>query len=202
MSGSDLTADELVLPIKRTDGETLEERLTANAYHNILPARYLRKDAEGNLTETQEELFERVARNIALAEAVFEALRGTDVATVTEVDRRTRLPGRRVLTLPAKLRELDEAEVAGRALEEMQVRRDGTPVPAQKVDGVAHLFQKDLDDLVEILRADIVAQLRHLVPVNERRHRAQLREPIGPHLSGGACCEGKWLEMRKLKLSH
>ncbi|PSQ05762.1 ribonucleoside-diphosphate reductase [Halobacteriales archaeon QS_4_69_31] len=80
---SDLTAGDLELPIKRTTGETLEERLTGNAYHNILPARYLRKDADGDLTETQEELFERVAKNIALAEAVYEAEnRGVEV-TVT-----------------------------------------------------------------------------------------------------------------------
>jgi len=80
MSGTELTADELVLPIKRTDGETLEDRLTANAYHNILPARYLRKDHEGELIEEQEDLFKRVAKNIALAEAVFEAeKRGVDV---------------------------------------------------------------------------------------------------------------------------
>ena len=51
--------DGLTLPVKRTDGETLEERLTSNAYNNILPARYLRKDADGNLTETQQELFAR-----------------------------------------------------------------------------------------------------------------------------------------------
>ena len=73
MAGVDPTADELTLPIKRTDGETMEERLTGNAYHNILPARYLRKDADGELIEEQEDLFERVAKNVALAEAVFEA---------------------------------------------------------------------------------------------------------------------------------
>jgi ribonucleoside-diphosphate reductase alpha chain len=83
MSGADLSADELTLPIKRTEGDTLEERLTANAYHNILPARYLRKDHNGDLVETQEDLFVRVAENIALAEAVFESeRRGVDV-TVT-----------------------------------------------------------------------------------------------------------------------
>jgi len=69
----ELAADELTLPIKRTEGETLEDRLTANAYHNILPARYLRKDSDGDVAEQQEELFERVAKNIALAEAVYEA---------------------------------------------------------------------------------------------------------------------------------
>ncbi|EMA06623.1 ribonucleoside-diphosphate reductase class II [Haloarcula vallismortis] len=73
MSNSDLSADEITLPIKRTDGDTIEERLTGNAYHNILPARYLRKDANGDLIEQPEDLFDRVARNIALAEAVFEA---------------------------------------------------------------------------------------------------------------------------------
>lgn len=60
-------------PIKREDGETLQDRLTANAYNNILPARYLLSDKDGNLVEEQEELFERVAKNIALAEAVYEA---------------------------------------------------------------------------------------------------------------------------------
>jgi ribonucleoside-diphosphate reductase alpha chain len=81
VSRADPSAEEITLPIKRTDGETLEERMTATAYNNILPARYLRKDAEGNLTETQEELFERVGKNVALAEAVFEAERtGTEVS--------------------------------------------------------------------------------------------------------------------------
>jgi len=83
MSGMELSADDLTLPMKRTTGDTMEERLTGNAYHNILPARYLRKDADGEPIESQEELFDRVARNVALAEAVFEAQnRGVDV-TVT-----------------------------------------------------------------------------------------------------------------------
>ncbi|MFC6718393.1 LAGLIDADG family homing endonuclease [Natrialbaceae archaeon GCM10025810] len=83
MSGPELSADELTLPIKRTEGETLEERMTDNAYHNILPARYLRKDANGELIETQEDLFERVGKNIALAEVVYEAeKRGVEI-TVT-----------------------------------------------------------------------------------------------------------------------
>ncbi|ELY43976.1 adenosylcobalamin-dependent ribonucleoside-diphosphate reductase [Natronorubrum bangense] len=73
MSNSELSAADLTLPIKRTDGDTLEERLTDNAYHNILPARYLRKDANGELIESQEDLFDRVGKNVALAEAVYEA---------------------------------------------------------------------------------------------------------------------------------
>ncbi len=83
MSGADLSADEVTLPIKRTEGDTLEERLTGNAYHNILPARYLRKDADGELIEQQEDLFERVGENIALAEAVYEAEKQGETITVT-----------------------------------------------------------------------------------------------------------------------
>ncbi|WP_418285752.1 adenosylcobalamin-dependent ribonucleoside-diphosphate reductase [Halorubrum sp. DTA46] len=83
MSSDGVAADELELPIKRTTGETMEERLTANAYHNILPARYLRKDADGEPIENPEELFDRVARNVALAEAVFEADKQGVEVTVT-----------------------------------------------------------------------------------------------------------------------
>ena len=83
VSRTELSADELELPIKRTTGETLEDRLTSNAYNNILPARYLRKDSNGTVDETQEELFERVARNVALAEAVFEADKQGEEITVT-----------------------------------------------------------------------------------------------------------------------
>ena len=73
MAGGDPSADELTLPIKRTTGDTMADRLTGNAYHNILPARYLRKDGDGEPIEKQEDLFERVAKNVALAEAVFES---------------------------------------------------------------------------------------------------------------------------------
>ena len=83
MSRSNVGADEVELPIKRTEGDTLEERLTGNAYHNILPARYLRKDANGDRIEEQEDLFERVAKNIALAEAVYEADNRDTSVTVT-----------------------------------------------------------------------------------------------------------------------
>ena len=83
MSSDGVAADELELPIKRTTGETMEERLTANAYHNILPARYLRKNADGEPIEDPEELFDRVARNVALAEAVFEAEKQDVEITVT-----------------------------------------------------------------------------------------------------------------------
>ena len=85
MSTPELTADDITLPIKRTDGATLAERMTANAYNNILPARYLKKDADGNVVETQEELFTRVARNIALAEAVYEAdRRGVELSVTPD----------------------------------------------------------------------------------------------------------------------
>lgn len=83
MSEHDISAADLTLPIKRTEGETLEHRLTANAYNNILPARYLRKDANGDLIEEQEDLFDRVGKNIALAEAVYEAEQQDTTITVT-----------------------------------------------------------------------------------------------------------------------
>ncbi|WP_433625569.1 adenosylcobalamin-dependent ribonucleoside-diphosphate reductase [Halomicrococcus sp. NG-SE-24] len=84
MSGAhDADAGEVTLPVKRTEGETLEDRLTGNAYHNILQARYLRKNADGDLIEEQEDLFPRVAHNIALAEAVYEADRRGVEITVT-----------------------------------------------------------------------------------------------------------------------
>ncbi len=73
MSDANDSADEIQLPIKRTEGDTMEERLTSNAHDNVLPARYLRKDSDGNLAEDQDELFARVGKNIALAEAVFES---------------------------------------------------------------------------------------------------------------------------------
>ncbi len=76
-------ADEVSLPVKRTGGETLEDRMTGNAYQNILPARYLRKDADGNLVESQDDLFPRVAKNIALAEAVYESEKQGVELTVT-----------------------------------------------------------------------------------------------------------------------
>ncbi len=53
------------LPVKRVTGETVEERLTENAYERILPARYLLKDEKGEVIETVEEMFERVAKNVA-----------------------------------------------------------------------------------------------------------------------------------------
>ncbi|QLG30164.1 adenosylcobalamin-dependent ribonucleoside-diphosphate reductase (plasmid) [Halorarum halophilum] len=61
------------LPKKRTNGATLADNLTENAYDRIIPPRYLKKDADGNLLEETEDLFERVAKNIAVAEAVYTA---------------------------------------------------------------------------------------------------------------------------------
>lgn len=84
MSGAhEADADDVTLPVKRTEGDTLEDRMTGNAYNNILPARYLRKDADGNLVESQDDLFPRVAKNIALAEAVYEAEKQGVSLTVT-----------------------------------------------------------------------------------------------------------------------
>jgi len=79
------TSNSPDLPIKREEADTLAETLTDNAYYNILPARYLRKNADGEAVEVPEELFERVANNVALAEAVFEADNlGVDVTVTPE----------------------------------------------------------------------------------------------------------------------
>lgn len=63
--------DSIELPIKRVEGDTVEDVLNDNAYNNILPARYLRKDEKGEVIETPEGMFERVAKNVALADAVY-----------------------------------------------------------------------------------------------------------------------------------
>ena len=55
------------------ESESVEERLTENAIENVLPARYLRKDENGEVIETPDELFRRVARNIAEAEYEYGA---------------------------------------------------------------------------------------------------------------------------------
>jgi len=80
MSSTDTTP---TLPVKREDADSIEETLTDNAYENILPARYLKKDRNGEIIEEQEEVFKRVAKNIALAEAVFEAQKHDVDITVT-----------------------------------------------------------------------------------------------------------------------
>lgn len=63
----------ITTPILDVDEDaTVSERLTWNAENNILPARYLRKDSSGNVIETPAELFERVAENVAEAEAEYD----------------------------------------------------------------------------------------------------------------------------------
>lgn len=61
---------EVSVPVLRNDESTLRERMTDNAYEQILPARYLDRNEDGEVIEEQEELFERVAKNISVAEAV------------------------------------------------------------------------------------------------------------------------------------
>ena len=58
------------IPVLRNDEPSLKARMSENAYEKILPARYLEKNEDGEVVEEQEELFERVAKNIAVAEAV------------------------------------------------------------------------------------------------------------------------------------
>lgn len=75
--------NEIELPIKRTESESLKENLSENAYNNILPARYLLQNSQGETIEEQEELFERVAKNIALAEVVYKSEEFNTTPTAT-----------------------------------------------------------------------------------------------------------------------
>jgi len=62
------------LPRKTVDpDESVDERLTDNVAQNILPARYLLKDDDGNIDETPEEMFRRVAIGAAKAEMEFDS---------------------------------------------------------------------------------------------------------------------------------
>ncbi len=63
--------EDIVIPKKRNDGDTLQDRMNENAWNNLMPARYIRHDADGNQLESHEEVFERVAKNVALADAVY-----------------------------------------------------------------------------------------------------------------------------------
>lgn len=69
MSSSEL--QNITVPVKRNTGETLRERMNANAYNNLLPARYMGKNPDGS-AETQEDVFPRVARNIAVGDLYFK----------------------------------------------------------------------------------------------------------------------------------
>ncbi|ERG95071.1 hypothetical protein [Haloquadratum walsbyi] len=53
MNRAEVDADDLELLIKRTTGDTIEERLRHNAYYNILPAWYPWQDAESDPAESQ-----------------------------------------------------------------------------------------------------------------------------------------------------
>ncbi len=148
-------ADDLTLPVKRTTGETLEERLTDNAYYNILPARYLRKDSNGELTETQEELFERVAKNVALAEAVFEARNQGVEVTVTPAQLKPGHPRRDELAAEVFGKGVTADDDVDTTLSEYNVNKFAydTIVPAlpesvrEHVEGVAGEFQESMEKL-------------------------------------------------------
>jgi len=66
---------DLVLPVRSVDhDEQLSDRLTDNVLEDIGPARYFAKDSAGEPVEDWDDVFERVAQNVALAEAVFHDL--------------------------------------------------------------------------------------------------------------------------------
>jgi len=80
---TDKNVSGVELPIKKTTGDTLKERMDSNAYERILPARYQMKNENGELVEEQEDVFERVAKNLALAEALYESERQNETVKVT-----------------------------------------------------------------------------------------------------------------------
>src|SRR3990170_7799518 len=86
-------------PYTRTERPQRWERaaISDNA-RVVLERRYLRKDEEGNLLETAEEMFRRVARNLAEAEAFW----GTGVLRQAQ-DERVRLWEDRFYALMASL---------------------------------------------------------------------------------------------------
>jgi ribonucleoside-diphosphate reductase alpha chain len=155
MSRADRAAEEVVLPVKRTEGDTLEERLTANAYENILPARYLRKNSDGEFVESQEDLFERVARNVALAEAVFEADRQDMEITVTPDQLKPDHPRRDDLASEVFGKGTTADDAAETTLTRYNVNKFAyaTVVPElpedvrNHVEDVADAFQESMEDL-------------------------------------------------------
>lgn len=62
----------IVLPPKRVLGDSVEDRLTDAVADVLLPSRYLLRDESGTVTESPTELFERVARGVARAEAQYD----------------------------------------------------------------------------------------------------------------------------------
>jgi ribonucleoside-diphosphate reductase alpha chain len=155
MSDANLSAEELTLPIKRTEGATLAERMTDNAYQNILPARYLQKDSNGDLAETQEELFDRVGKNIALAEVVYEAEKRDLEITVTPDQLKPDHPRRDELAAEVFGEGVDATDDVETALTEENVNKFAydTVVPGlpdeirEHVEYVAETFTEGMESL-------------------------------------------------------
>jgi len=64
--------EQIEMPTLSVDEtQEVEQRMTGNTVNNILPARYLKRDENGDVVETPDELFRRVATNVAKAEYTF-----------------------------------------------------------------------------------------------------------------------------------
>lgn len=72
----EVTIEQDIPVLTIDDDASVEERLTDQVYNQILPARYLEKDSDGNPVETPEEMFHRVADNVATAEYQFASEQG------------------------------------------------------------------------------------------------------------------------------
>jgi len=62
---------EIAMPVKTKDRITTATNLTENALR-VLERRYLKKDKQGQVIETAEEMFHRVAQTIASAELIYD----------------------------------------------------------------------------------------------------------------------------------
>jgi len=60
-----MTKQPIKPPIKTVNSGDVRDRLSGNAFECILPARYLRRDESGQVIETPETMFRRVAENVA-----------------------------------------------------------------------------------------------------------------------------------------
>lgn len=68
----DLSIEDVEIPTKTVDEDKdVEERLTSNVVNQIGPARYFIKDSMGNPIEEWPDVFDRVAKSVAIPEAVF-----------------------------------------------------------------------------------------------------------------------------------
>ena len=157
----------VVLPAKREDAETIEETLTENAYNDILPARYLRKDENGDLIESPEDLFERVAKNVALADVLYAAERnGTTIEVTPDQVKHTHSNREDLIAeiFPQVEREDTDHEVYRDATvdDDVTVELTEKNISAFAFDTVVPEVEEDLQEVAEETREDFQDSMESL----------------------------------------